>query len=124
MKTEAVVLKLTGNALFDAGFRIPGDTDWQAVYEECKKQTVTVLGFCSAKQAEGLDPEVRKQWEKDVAFVAFHNYRVTFSHQNLHRMMEDAGIPYVILKGLRFCGVLSEADGAADGGCGFPGLQA
>ena len=60
MKTEAVVLKLTGNALFDAGFRIPGDTDWQAVYEECKKQTVTVLGFCSAKQAEGLDPEVRQ----------------------------------------------------------------
>ena len=99
MKTEAVVLKLTGNALFDAGFRIPGDTDWQAVYEECKKQTVTVLGFCSAKQAEGLDPEVRKQWEKDVAAVAFHNYRVTFSHQNLHQMMEDAGIPYVILKG-------------------------
>ena len=99
MKTEAVVLKLTGNALFDAGFRIPGDTDWQAVYEECKKQTVTVLGFSSAKQAEGLDPEVRKQWEKDVAAVAFHNYRVTFSHQNLHQMMEDAGIPYVILKG-------------------------
>ena len=33
MKTEAVVLKLTGNALFDVGFRIPGDTDWQAVYE-------------------------------------------------------------------------------------------
>ena len=99
MKTEAVVLKLTGNALFDAGFTIPRDVDWQAVYEECNKQTVTVLGFYGAKQVEGLDPEVRKRWEKDVAAVAFQNYRVTFSHQKLHQIMEDAGIPYVILKG-------------------------
>ena len=52
MKTEAVVLKLTGNALFDARFAIPWDVDWQAVYEECNKQTVTVLGFCGAKQVE------------------------------------------------------------------------
>lgn len=67
MKTEEVVLKLTVNALFDAGFTIPRDVDWQAVYEECNKQTVTVFGFCGAKQAERLDPEVRKRWEKDVA---------------------------------------------------------
>ena len=99
MKTEAVVLKLTGNALFDAGFTIPQDVDWQAVCEECNKQTVTVLGFCGAKQAEVLAPEVRNRWEKDVAAIAFQNYRVTFSHQKLHQLMEDAGIPYVILKG-------------------------
>ena len=99
MKTEAVVLKLTGNALFDAGFTIPRDVDWQAVCEECNKQTVTVLGFCGAKQAEGLEPDVRNRWEKDVAAIAFQNYRVTFSHQKLHQMMEEAGIPYVILKG-------------------------
>ena len=78
MKTEAVVLKLTGNALFDAGFTIPRDVDWQAVYEESNKQAVTVR-LCGAKQMEGLDSEVQNRWEKDVAAVAFHNYRVPFS---------------------------------------------
>ena len=68
-----------------------------AVYEECKKQTVTILGFYGADQAVGVDPEVKKRWEKDVAAVAFQNYIVTFSHQNLHQMMDKAGIPYVVL---------------------------
>lgn len=99
MKVEIAVLKLTGNALFGAGFEIPSNIDWEAVYEECKKQTVTILGFYGADQAVGVDPEVKKRWEKDVAAVAFQNYIVTFSHQNLHQMMDTAGIPYVVLKG-------------------------
>ena len=97
MKVETAVLKLTGNALFGAGFEIPSNIDWEAVYEECKKQTVTILGFYGADQVVGVDTEVKKRWEKDVAAVAFQNYIVTFSHQNLHQMMDKAGIPYVVL---------------------------
>lgn len=60
MKVETAVLKLTGNALFGAGFEIPSNIDWEAVYEECKKQTVTILGFYGADQVVGVDPEVKK----------------------------------------------------------------
>ena len=64
MKVETAVLKLTGNALFGAGFEIPSNIDWEAVYEECKKQTVTILGFYGADQVVGVDPEVKNAGRK------------------------------------------------------------
>lgn len=98
-ETEQTVMDLLANVLFGAKRQISADTDWRAVYEECRKQSVTMLGLQGAKAAGPLPEDVREEWEKEAIAAAFGNGRVSMEHTWFHDLMKKAGIPYVILKG-------------------------
>lgn len=93
------VLALTGNELFHAGWEITEKVDWQAVYDECRRQTVIVHGWKQAKTLGVLPDSVADIWEKAAVGSAVHSLQVTWEHNELDARMRQAEIPYVILKG-------------------------
>lgn len=96
---EQAVLALSGKSLFQTGQRMPArDADWQGIYEECCQQAVPALAWKSVDQ-EALPKELADRWKDTVAAQAYHSLQVTWQHQQVHELMEKAGIPYVILKG-------------------------
>ena len=92
------VLALTANALFDAGRTVPAGIDWRKVYEESCQQTVQVLAFRAAGEA-GAPQECLEEWRKKTVASVCSSLRVSWQHNELDRMMREAGIPYVVLKG-------------------------
>lgn len=98
-ESEAVVLKLTANSLFNAGYRIDEtDIDWQSVLDESRKQTVCALAFDSAKGLK-LSPEISEKWFNTAVAYFGMNVRVNEYHKYVHHMMTENNIPYCILKG-------------------------
>ena len=93
------VLALTGNELFHAGWELPEQTDWAAVFDECGRQTVTVHGWKQAKITGILPESVAHAWEEAAVGAAVHSLQVTWEHNDLDARMRQAGIPYVVLKG-------------------------
>lgn len=96
---EQAVLALTGKSSFQTGQRMPArDADWQGIYEECCQQAVPALAWKSVDR-EALPKELADRWKDTLAVQAYHSLQVTWQHQQVHELMEQAGIPYVILKG-------------------------
>ena len=98
-QTEKILLDLVANALFHAGKEIPDSVDWQAVYEESKRQTVTALAYQGAELAGKNPDRLCKEWKESVIAAFVHGIQVAAEHHQVDEMMGNAGIPYVILKG-------------------------
>lgn len=96
--TENTVLNLLAHSLFNVNRKLSDRIVWEDVFEECVRQTVTILGLSGAKDA-GAPKEVLQNWEKATATAAYNNLRVSWEHNELGALMKNAGIPYVILKG-------------------------
>lgn len=94
--TERIVLSLLSNALFDNPIDIPDDVGWKAVICEAKAQAVLPLVF---QKADLLPDELRPIAEKQVMNMLANNIRIESNHICTHKLMNNAGIPYVILKG-------------------------
>lgn len=93
---ERVLLSLLSNALFNNPITIPNDVDWKAVICEAKAQAVLPLVF---QKTDLLPDELRPIAEKQVMNMLANNIRIESNHICTHRLMADAGIPYVFLKG-------------------------
>ncbi|MCR5294080.1 MAG: nucleotidyltransferase family protein [Lachnospiraceae bacterium] len=93
--TEAMLL---GHAVFDGEMRLPENADWRAVYEEMKSQTVAALVLRDLPKLP-VDAALRSEWEDEAMAQAARGVMKRYEQDAVVRTLEDAGIPFAILKG-------------------------
>lgn len=98
-EAQKTVLNLTSAALFGTPVTIPSETDWQVVYDEIRSQEVVALLYPLTSGLE-IPKVVLKQWSEDRDKYLLNNARNISGHFAIQKLMDDAGIPCVILKGL------------------------
>ena len=96
-QTQKVILALTSASLFGKQVNIPADIDWWKVLEECGYQSVLVQVFATAQPH--LPEEIRKKWGMLCNRIIAKNTRVEWEHFELHKIMSQGNIPYVVMKG-------------------------
>ena len=99
-KTEQVLLDLLANNLFNAGKSIGAVlADWRFIWYESYMQGVSLNAFADfpTELTESVDFSVIRQRLQD---RMSENLVVNKSHSKIHKILTDAGISYVILKGL------------------------
>lgn len=91
---QKLLLDLCAKSLFDKDVTIPDEFDCKELIEESKRQTVfpTTYSFIKDK----CDDADSKTFSQIIA----KNIRVEFAHNEVHRILSDNNIPYVILKGV------------------------
>lgn len=102
--TQKALLALITKALFDPSAPLPECDDRHALCRESIAHAVTAIAYDAAKKAaneagQAIRPEVDESWKNAVNSVVRRNIRVEAEHAELHRLMSDNSIPYVILKG-------------------------
>ena len=90
---QIVLLELIKAAMFGIDPVLPGDVDWDALLREAESQTVT--GLVASKVPSG----VVGKWKTAAARSEASFLRVLHGQKRLVQLLEDAGIPLVILKG-------------------------
>lgn len=98
-EAQKTVLNLTSAALFGTPVTIPSETDWQAVYDEIKSQEVVALLYPLSLDLD-IPKDVLKQWSEDRDKYLLNNAKNISGHFAVQKLMDEAGIPCVILKGL------------------------
>ncbi len=99
-KTENALLDLLANNLFDAGKSIDAvSVDWRLVWYEAYLQGVSLTAFADFPEEVSVSTDfsvIRKNLQSRMS----DNLAVNKSHFKIHKILADAGIPYVVLKGL------------------------
>ncbi len=99
-KNEQVLLDLLGNNLFSAGKSIGAvSVDWRLVWYEAYMQGVSLTAFADFPEeltAYADFSGIRKNLQVRMS----DNLAVNKSHFKIHKLLTDAKIPYVVLKGL------------------------
>lgn len=92
-------LAMVRAALWGGKPEIPGPVDWVQVFRDLKDQACGALAVDALAGAEGVDAALGRQW----MLYAMQNIRkweqVMKAQTALTALLEDAGIPFVILKG-------------------------
>lgn len=96
--TQKTVLNLLSAAMFQKSFCADNNTDWKAVFDECGAQSVLSLAY-SALPKQEVSEELYKEWNTLMRNNLMANTRLCYAHTMLHELMQNSGIPYVILKG-------------------------
>lgn len=96
--TQKTVLNLLSSAMFQKPFNADKEVCWKAVFDECKAQSVTSLAFSALPKNE-VQEEVFNKWKEQVNSGLAANSRICYAHTMLNELMNQAKIPYVILKG-------------------------
>lgn len=96
---QKTVLNLSSAALFGKAVTVPAGTDWQAVYDEISRQNIVSLTYPVAERCD-VPEEVLKEWSEERDRYILNNARIIGAHLGLHKMMSEAKISYVILKGV------------------------
>lgn len=91
---QTILLDLCAKSLFDKDVTVPDELDCKALIEETKKQTV--FPCCYTLIKDKCDDAVGKTFSQIIA----KNIRVEYAHNEVHRILSDNNIPYVILKGV------------------------
>ena len=95
---QQTICGLLAYELFGEKLILKDDTDWQEVYEECKKQAVIIPAFLSCQQLP-LNEEMRQCIEDAANDCVFQCIRNETWHGYLDCLMRENNIPYVVLKG-------------------------
>ena len=91
---QKLLLDLCAKSLFDKDITIPDEFDYKELIEEAKKQTVFPVAYSFVKdKCDDVDSKTFSQ-------IIAKNIRVEFAHNEVHRILSDNNIPYVILKGV------------------------
>lgn len=96
--TQKTVLQLLSSALFQKPFSAEKEVDWKAVFDECRAQSVVSLAF-SVLPKNAVPQELYVQWKAVVNESLAVNSKISYAHTLLNQLMNQARIPYVILKG-------------------------
>ena len=96
-QTDSILLSLITKSLFGTSTPIPSEADWSAVFSEAKQQTV--LGIASAALPDDMPQEERTKWTTEEYRQIANQVRYWNAHDQLHQLLTDNNIPYVILKG-------------------------
>lgn len=99
-KTEQILLDLLANNLFSAGKSFDAvSVDWRSVWQEAYFQAVSLTAFANLSSEMTQSAEfvgIRKNLQSRMS----DNLAVNKAHIKIHRILTEAEIPYVILKGL------------------------
>ena len=95
---QKVVLNLLSSAMFQKSFCADNDVDWKAAFDECKAQSVVSLAF-SALPKDEVPKTIYAHWKALVNENLAVNSKISYAHTMLNELMNQAKIPYVILKG-------------------------
>ncbi len=99
-KIEQILLDLLANSLFKVGREITCDSvKWPLVWHEAYSQAVTLIAFSGSTPencSEQFLLKMRGTLQNDMRRVM----HVNKEHLKLHKIMTEAKIPYVILKGV------------------------
>lgn len=91
---QKLLLDLCAKSLFGKEVTIPGGFDCNELVEESKRQTVFAVAYSFVKdKCDDVDSKTFSQ-------IIAKNIRVEFAHNEVHRILSDNSIPYVILKGV------------------------
>ncbi|MBE6809962.1 MAG: hypothetical protein E7521_02760 [Ruminococcaceae bacterium] len=91
---QTILLDLCAKSLFDKDVTIPDEFDCNELVEESKRQTVFPVAYSFVKdKCDDVDSKTFSQ-------IIAKNIRVEFAHNEVHRILSDNSIPYVILKGV------------------------
>ncbi len=95
--TEQTILSLIRKSIFGCDENFRPEVDWKAVLEEAKQQTV--VGIAAGALPSDILQKDRMEWEA----AKYHQLAVSITYwdaqDQLHRLLTENGIPYVILKG-------------------------
>lgn len=95
--TKECLLSLLSNALFQKPLNMAENTDFKSVYKESLYQAVCSLAFSSAKDL--IDNDVKGKWDLSFNMDTLRNSMVSYGHTQVHNLLSEADIDYVILKG-------------------------
>ena len=95
---QKTVLQLLSAAMFQKPFSAEQELDWKAVFDECRAQSVVSLAFSALPKNE-VSQIVYAQWKPVVNESLAVNSKISYAHTMLNQLMNQARIPYVILKG-------------------------
>ena len=84
--------------MFQKPFRAEKEVDWKAAFDECKAQSVVSLAF-SALPKDEVPQDVYAHWKALVNENLAVNSKISYAHTMLNELLNQARIPYVILKG-------------------------
>jgi len=91
---QTILLDLCAKSLFDKDITIPDEFDCKVLIEESKRQTVFPVAYSLIKDKCGdVDSKTFSQ-------IIAKNIRVEYAHNEIHRVLSNNNIPYVILKGV------------------------
>ena len=94
---KSEILAVLSNALFGNPLGLPAQTDWDALFHESIAQAVFPTVFQTVR--DSLPADVKQRWERKFLQYTASNIRVVAAHADLHRILTEHDIPYVILKG-------------------------
>lgn len=90
--SQQAVLGLLGKNLFEQEYILPENADIPALLRECRLQAVTAVALSGAKNA---DPQLTQTVYASIV----GNNRIFSDHTELHKLLTENNVPYVILKG-------------------------
>ena len=96
--TQKTVLDLLSSAMFQKPFCADKEVDWKAVFDECKAQSVISLAFSVLPKRE-VPQKIYAHWKALVNENLAVNSKISYAHTMLNDLLNQASIPYVILKG-------------------------
>jgi hypothetical protein len=96
------------NILFSYFAKLPNNIDWAALYDEAIQQSVLPIVYSAVQ--DKLPTDMQSQWSDTFYQCIASNMRVNYEHSELHSLMSQAGIPYVILKGVASASYYPEPD--------------
>lgn len=99
--SQKIVLRLVASSLFDLPLDEKelnsSEINFDEVFLESKKQTVSYLAYMAAK--DFLPDSIKKEWQKTNDSLLVNFIKIEKEHTHLHKIMRENGIPYVIIKG-------------------------
>ncbi len=101
-QAEQDLLKIIKSALFQGALEpLEEDTDFAALFAEAKVQCVYPIAYdCLGKAGVEIRPAaVKEQWSQSVYRQLYRNNRLQIAQREVVTLLEQAGIPCVILKG-------------------------
>lgn len=95
--TESTLLKLLSRSLFQNEVTFEEGVDWNAVLQEALQQAVPAIAFADFQEPVSIELE---QKIRNAAYSTIsNNTKIEKDHCNLHKLLSQNSIPYVILKG-------------------------
>lgn len=95
--SQKVLLQLISSALFQLPLNVPNEVDWNSVYHEAVQQAVAPLAFSAAEPY--LPEDISNAWNKLTLRILALNMRIDYEHIEVHNLLTQSNIPYVIIKG-------------------------
>ena len=97
---QNILLALVRESLFGKSENIPIDSvEFSSLWKEAEVQTVPLLALNNI-ESESASPEEKIFFKNKLQSYFFKNISVGTEHTHLHSLLADAGIPYVIIKGM------------------------